>query len=228
MPTNSTDGRWAQPTPQTMADRPNIQTRVPHVLEEPGAQAGARVYADAFLQAAEGKTDELLEEFTSLQDDVLSKQPEFARLLMGRSLGREEKVRLINQVIAPRASELFANFLRVLARHDRLDLLPSILHEVHIRHERAMGRRRVTVTSAVPLNEETLARLRDRLKAGLSFDPVIIPKVDPKVLGGLVIQVGDTVYDTSLRARLSQLRSRLRQRSLHEIQSGRDRFRHSA
>lgn len=211
-----------------MADRSDLQTRIPSVLEEPGAQAGARIYADAFLQAAEGQTGELLEEFTSLHDDVLAKQPEFARMLMGRSLGREEKVRLINQVIAPHASDLFANFLRVLARHDRLDLLPSILHEAHVRQERAAGRRRVTVTSAVPLNEETMTRLRERLRVALSFEPVIIPKVDPKVLGGLVIQVGDTVYDTSLRARLNQLRSRLRQRSLYEIQSGRDRFRHSA
>jgi len=208
-----------------MAD---LQTRVRSVMEDPAAQAGARVYADAFLQAAGGRPDELLEEFTSFQDDVLATQPEFGRLLMGRSLSRDEKVRLVDKVIAPQASDLFANFLRVLARHDRLDLLPSILHEVHVKHERAAGRRRVTVTSAVPLNEETLGRLRERMRAALSFDPVIIPKVDPKVLGGLVIQVGDTVYDTSLRARLNQLRSRLRQRSLYEIQSGRDRFRHSA
>lgn len=211
-----------------MADTPKVQTRIRSVMEDPAAQAGARVYADAFLQAAGARTEELIEEFTSFQDDVLAKQPEFARLLMGRSLSRDEKVRLIDRVVASQASDLFANFLRVLARHDRLDLLPSILHEVHVKQERAGGRQRVTVTSAVPLTEETLARLRERLRVALSFDPVIIPKVDPKVLGGLVIQVGDTVYDTSLRARLNQLRSRLRQRSLYEIQSGRDRFRHSA
>lgn len=211
-----------------MAENSQVQTRPPSVMDDPVAQAGARVYADAFLQAAGGRADELLEEFTSLHDDVLAKQPEFARLLTGRSLGRDEKVRLIDRVIAPRASDLFANFLRVLARHERLDLLPSILHEAHVKRERAAGRRRVTVTSAVPLTEETTGRLRDRLKAALRFDPVIIPKVDPKVLGGLVIQVGDTVYDNSLRARLNQLRGRLRQRSLYEIQSGRDRFRHPA
>jgi F-type H+-transporting ATPase subunit delta len=211
-----------------MSDRPELQTRVPSVLEDPGSKAVARVYADAFLQAAGDGAGELLEEFTSLQDDVLAKQPEFARLLTGRSLSRDEKVRLIDKVIAPRASELFTSFLRVLARHDRLDVLPAILHEAHVRHEKALGRRRVTVTSAVPLSEDALARVRDRIRSTLSFEPVIVPNVDPKVLGGLVIQVGDTVYDTSLRARLNQLRTRLRQRSSYEIQSGRDRFSHSA
>jgi F-type H+-transporting ATPase subunit delta len=45
-------------------------------------------------------------------------------------------------------------------------------------------------------------------------------------LGGIVIRVGDTIYDSSLALRIKQLRERLRQRSLHEIQSGRDRFGH--
>lgn len=211
-----------------MSDRPKLQTRIPSVLEDPGAQAVARIYADAFLQAAGERGGELLEEFTSLYDDVLARNPDFARLLAGRSLNRDEKVRLIDATIATQASEIFTSFLRVLARHDRLDLLPTILHEAHVRHERALGRRRVVVTSAVPLDEATIERIRASLAAALPFEPVLIPNHDPKVLGGLVIQVGDTVYDTSLRARLNQLRARLRERSSYEIQSGRDRFRHSA
>ncbi len=211
-----------------MSDRPKLQTRVPSVLEDPSAQAVARVYADAFLKAAGEQGEELLEEFTSLYDDVLSRNPDFARLLVGRSLGRDEKIRLIDATVATQASDLFASFLRVLARHDRLELLPNILHESHVRRERALGRQRVIITSAVPLDETALEKIRQRLATVLSFEPVLIPIHDPKVLGGLVIQIGDTVYDTSLRARLNQLRARLRERSSYEIQSGRDRFRHSA
>ena len=66
-----------------------------------------------------------------------------------------------------------------------------------------------------------------RLKELFPFQPVLEPAVDPSLLGGLRIRVGDTVYDGSLRARLKQLRHRVRERSLHEIQSGRDRFSHS-
>lgn len=210
-----------------MPDHPEVQTRIPHVLEDPSSQAIARVYADAFLKSGGEGVDDLLEEFTSFHDDVLETQPEFRRLLLGDVLGRDEKLRLIDRTLVGHGSDLFVNFLRVLARHGRLNLLPVILKTSHISREKELGRRRVTVTSAVPLSEEMQGRLRERLKATLSFEPILIPEVDPKVLGGLVIQVGDTVYDTSLRARLSQLRSKLRQRSLHEIQSGRDRFRHS-
>jgi probable F420-dependent oxidoreductase len=58
------------------------------------------------------------------------------------------------------------------------------------------------------------------------FDAILETSQDPELIGGMVIQVGDTVYDASLKTRISQLRDRLRQRSLNEVQSGRDRFSH--
>ena len=202
-------------------------TYIPSVLEDPSTRSIARVYAAAFLRAGGDDASGVLEELTSFHDDVLATQPEFARLMTGGMLGIEDSLRLIEKTVAPLASPTFTNFLRVLARHGRLGLLPQILQEAHLAHERASGKQRVEVTAAVPLSDAQLANIRERLAAALPFEPILIPKVDPKVLGGLVIQVGDTVYDTSVRARLNQLRGRLRQRSLYEIQSGRDRFRHS-
>ncbi len=120
------------------------------------------------------------------------------------------------------------NFLRVLARHDRLDLLPLILRESRLKHELASGKRRVQVRSARELTEEMKQRIRKQLAETLNFDPILETRVDPSLLGGVVIRIGDTVYDSTLRSRMKQLRERMRQRSLHEIQSGRDRFSHSA
>ena len=202
--------------------------RITSVLEDPSSRAVARTYADAFLQAAggaDGGADGALGEFTSFHDDVLQSNPAFARLLTGSLANRDEKLAMIDRVVAPRASALFTNFLRVLARHDRLGLLPQILGESHVRRERELGQRRVTVTSAVPLDDARLAQVRARLDAALPFEPVVQPEVDPSLLGGLVIRIGDTVYDTSLRAKLRQLRTRLKAKATDEIQRGRDRFR---
>ena len=208
-----------------MADQ-QAQSRVPSVMEDPSTRSIARVYADALLRAAGDRAGEVLEEFTSFHDDVLARQPRYARLMTGRSISEDEALRLIDKTVGPFGSAVFTNFLRVLARHRRLDLIPLILSEAHLAHERASGRRRVEVTSAVPLSDEQQARIAERLRAAFPFEPILIPRVDPKVLGGLVVQVGDTVYDSSVRSRLNQLRDRMRQRSLHEIQRGRDRFRH--
>jgi len=203
------------------------KTRPSHVLEDPSANVVARVYANAFLNAAgEAGQAEALEEFTSFVDDVLRPNPEFARLLTTEVTGREEKLGLIDRVVAPTGSERFTNFLRVLARHERLELLPLILGETWLEHEKRAGRQRVIVRTAAALDEKRLDGIRERLAAALPFEPILIPEVDETLVGGLVVQIGDTVHDGSLRTRIRDLKDRLRERYLNEIQSGRDRFSH--
>jgi F-type H+-transporting ATPase subunit delta len=201
--------------------------RIPSVMDDPSAQAIARTYADAFLDAAAATGGSAaLEDLGSFVEDVLQKIPDLQEIFVSGAIGREERLGLIDRVVAPRASELLTNFLRVLARHDRLDLLPAILHEARILEETRSGRRRVEVRVARELDQAAEVRIRDRLAAALSFTPILEIRVDPKLLGGIVIRVGDTVYDSSLATRIKQLRERMQQRSLHEVQSGRDRFGH--
>jgi F-type H+-transporting ATPase subunit delta len=208
-----------------MSDQKADPTRIGSVMEDPSAQAIARTYADALLNAASaGGTESALEELGSFVDDVLLKVAGLHEIFNSLVIGRDEKIRLIDRVIAPRASELVTNFLRVLARHGRLDLLPAILREARVRDEIRRGRRRIQVVSARPLDAQAESRIRMRLAESLPFDPILETQVDPSLLGGIVIRVGDTVYDSSLAMRIKQLRERLKQRSLHEIQSGRDRF----
>jgi F-type H+-transporting ATPase subunit delta len=204
-----------------------VHTRPPSVMQDPSAQQIARVYADAFLRAAAAiGAPQALEEYASFLTDVLDRQPEFASLLYSRVMGRDEKIKMIDRIVAPHSSEVFANFLRVLARHERLDLLPLVFRESQQRHETLSGRRRVQVTSARALSDSAQHKIKSQLVESFPFEPILETSVDESLLGGLVIRIGDTVYDTSLRTRLRQLRGRLLQRSLHEIQSGRDRFSH--
>ena len=211
-----------------MAGKSQIKTRIESVMEDPHRGAVARVYADAFLNAIPAtELDEALAEFRSFIEGVLEKQHDFAQLVRSDMVSRDQKLHLIDRIVAGRASELFTNFLRVLARHDRLNLLPLILAQCGIEAEKRSGRKRVQVISAQPLSEADLNKIRERLTAALAIQPVLEAAVDPSILGGLRIRVGDTVYDGSLRARLKQLRHRVRERSLHEIQSGRNRFSHS-
>jgi F-type H+-transporting ATPase subunit delta len=201
-------------------------TRPDHVLDDPSAKAVARMYSQAYLDAV-GATPGGLEEFTSFVDDVLRKFPDFDRLLTGEVTGREDKLALIERVVAPRATPLFTSFLRVLARHDRLNLLPLILGEAWLESERRNGKRRVTVRSASPLSEAQLARVKSKIAESIAEEPILLSVVDESLIGGLVIQVGDTVHDGSVRTRIKNLGNRLKEKYVHEIQSGRNRFSHS-
>jgi F-type H+-transporting ATPase subunit delta len=212
-----------------MAEPEAIQTRVRSVLEDPSAQVIANVYADSFLTAAEKASVEggmhgALEEFTSFMDDVLKAHPQLREILSSRIIKRDRKLGLINRVVGPHGSPFFTNFLRVLCQHERLNLLPVILQQTWRKYEFRSGRRPVGIRSAKPLSEAVLNQVRQQLTASLPFEPILKPEVDESLLGGLVIEIGDTVYDTSLRTRVNQLRDNLRRRSQNEVQRQRDRF----
>src|SRR5579871_3374398 len=105
------------------------KTKVPSVMDDPREQSVAKVYATAYLDAAgESEAQAAVEELGSFIDDVLGTQPELDRLLRGTSLGRDDKLKLIDRILSGRASEKFISLLKVLARHDRLALLPAIRH----------------------------------------------------------------------------------------------------
>ena len=132
-----------------MADVPE-NSRIDSVLDDPGTVAIARVYSEAFLDAAGDKAAEGIEEFTSLLEDVLAANPQFESMLITGLSNRDEKIGFIDRAIAPHSSEFFANYLRVLAQHDRLDLLKEILASARLEFEKRNGQQRVQVVSAKP------------------------------------------------------------------------------
>ena len=202
-----------------------LKTRPDHVLEDPGAQAVAGLYARSFLDAAKGAgATDAVEELDSFIDDVLVGHPEFRQVLTADSIGRDDRVALVDRAIAPHCSEFFANFLKVLIRHGRIELLEQIRSVVTTVRETEAGKQRVQVRSAKPLSDASRQQISEQLKSKLGFDPILIESVEESLIGGLVIQVGDTVYDSSLRTRVKTLAGRLTERTLNEIQSGRDRF----
>ena len=203
------------------------KTRPDHVLEDPGAKAVASLYARSYLETADASgLDGALDELASFVDDVLVQYPEFREILVSDSVGRDEKLALIDRALAPNCSEFFANFLKVLLRHGRIGMIEQIRQVVEKLKEEQAGQQRVRVRSAKALSDGSRQQIVDQLKSKLGFDPILVESVDESLIGGLILQVGDTVYDSSLRTRVKTLASRLTERTFNEIQSGRDRFSH--
>jgi F-type H+-transporting ATPase subunit delta len=197
-----------------------------HPAADVGAQRVARVYAEALLNAAEkqGQADAVLEDLEGLVRDVFRADPQLEVFLASGIVSRHNKAAVIRSVFDGRASEPFVNFLLVLNAHERLDLLRPILAALReLRDERA-HRIRVRVRTAVPLADDQRGRLEQELREAFRLEPVLDTRVDPDLLGGLVVQVGDWLYDASVRTQLENLRNQLIARSTHEIQSRRDRF----
>jgi F-type H+-transporting ATPase subunit delta len=191
-----------------------------------GAQRVAGVYAEALLDAADrvGQADALTNEFDSLMHDVLPKCADFATVLASGAVGRNNKADLLQRSLAGKVSELFLNFFLVLNNHERLDLLTNIYVEFHRLRDRRANRVPVEVRTAVPMADDQRNRLTGELRALLQQEPILQLKVDPELIGGMVVRTGDLLFDGSVRSRLNLIRNEVIARSSHEIQSGRDRF----
>jgi F-type H+-transporting ATPase subunit delta len=190
----------------------------------------ARRYAEALVSAAEkeGSVDAALAELAEIQRDVLKAFPALAQILVSRRVSTARKDKILTDVFDRRASSLVTRFLRVLNRHERLDLLDAVVSEARSTWDRRNRRVPVQVVSAMPLDDNQLQTLRDRLARLTGANPILKVAVDRDLIAGLVVQVGDNRYDASARSRLTQLRQRLIEGKTHEIQSRRDQLTDSA
>jgi F-type H+-transporting ATPase subunit delta len=194
--------------------------------ENVGSQNVAAVYAKAYLGATEaaGSTDAALAELESLVSDVLDKLPRLDAILSSGLVSADQKIELIDKAVGTKATPLLRNFLNVLARHGRLDILRSVRSEAKKIVDKLRGRFRVHVTTAAELDGQLQQQLSETLRGMLGGEPVLVVNTRPELIGGIVLRVGDTVYDGSVATRLARIRDQMIDRSVHEIQSGRDRF----
>ena len=202
----------------------------PQTAMDPGAQRVAGVYAKAFLAAAVklGVAEAALAELEGIDREVLQRFPRLVAVLASIFINAEEKIKIVDRTFSGRVSPVVLNFLRVLAQHERLDTLRDIVRVAREQYAVICGLVQVEVTTATALSDELAAKIKEQLRGMLGGEPVLIPRIKPELIGGVVLRVGDSVYDGSVAARLADVRGRIINRSVHEIQSRRDSFRHPA
>jgi F-type H+-transporting ATPase subunit delta len=213
-----------------MSDSAGAVTTEVHQVVTGQAVEIARRYALALIDAAAptGDADSVLQELEEIQRDVLQAFPRFAQVLASSQVSTAHKDQILVELFEKRASSLVLRFLRVLNRHERPGLLDLVIREARSIWEKRNKRIPVQVRSAVPMGETQLKTLRDRLAGLTGATPILQVSIDPDLIAGLVIQVGDQRYDLSVKSRLAQLRQRLIEGKTHEIQSRRDQFSHPA
>jgi F-type H+-transporting ATPase subunit delta len=197
-----------------------------NVALDSGRQHLGAVYAKALVGAAEklNQTDSVLEELGSLVDDVLDKLPLFDQALSSPRVSQDEKIALLDRSLGGKMSPTLLNFLKVVARHDRLDFLRAIRRAADKLHNQLRGRVEVLVESAAPLNNALAERITARLTQLLGKQVVLTSEINPDLLGGLVVRLGDTVYDGSLAGQLNRMRSVTLEQTMQSIRTSLERF----
>jgi len=193
------------------------------------AEKIAEVYAKAYLDAVTGRggsIDDAVVEFASLVE-VLKSQPQFSAVLASAMIATNEKVALLEKAIASSASPLFWNFLQIVAKRNRLDLLLPIFSQAQCLLDERRRRIPVIITAATEVDSQLFTALSEKLRNILGGEPIIRSVIDPEVIGGLVVRVGDTVYDASVSTQLQNVCRQMIERSAQEIQNRRENFRGS-
>ena len=186
----------------------------------------AEIYAKALIGAAKemgASYKELWEEYDSFID-VCNAFPALEKILASAITPAEEKKRILDEVCVS-ASPVFSNFLKVLARRERFYMLRYIRKSCRELDKIRRGSVPIQITTATSLSEETKNSLTANLKKLVGGEPEFSVKVDPETIGGIIVRVGDVVYDASIATQLNKVRQDIIDRSAHEIQNRRDCFR---
>lgn len=181
----------------------------------------ARTYAEALFRVAEEKRAaeevlEQLEELVRLGDE----HPGFRRAFLSPLASPAQRAQGIERLLRGRAQDVLVDFYQVLNRKGRPTLLPAVAEAYREVLQEARGIVDVYVESAAALGDSDRQRLQQAILARTGLKSRLLERVEPDLLGGLVLRIRDAKFDTSLKTKLERLRVALLERGSSEIIRG--------
>jgi F-type H+-transporting ATPase subunit delta len=170
----------------------------------------ARNYAQALLALARKAED--LAAWGRMIDDVanaIERDDRLRRFLEAPQISAAQKNAVLAKAFEDRAPRLFLRFLQRLVMNRRQMLIPEIANEYRDLVDEVEGRVHAQVTLAKPVDEEQRAAIARQLTHTLGQPVVPEVRINPNILGGIIVRVGDRVMDGSVRRRLGLLRNRM-------------------
>lgn len=158
------------------------------------------------IARADGDVDAWVEAVSGLE--ALTAERRYVEAMQGDGMTDEQFVAIVRRVV-PQATQKQLNLFRLLRRKNRLSLGSSIASYVRELVDEQRGILRAVVTSAVELDEERVRQVREKIATDTGREVQLETRVDPSILGGLTVRIGDQMLDGSTRTRLQNLRAQL-------------------
>jgi F-type H+-transporting ATPase subunit delta len=168
----------------------------------------AQRYASALLDLAEGEgvTADVERDLTAFEG-MIAESKDLVRLVKSPAFSAEEQLAALSALLDKAGiTGLAANFVKLATRNRRLFVLPDMIKAFRALLAEKRGEETAEVTSAAALSDEHVAALKEALSASTGKTINVAAKVDPALIGGLVVKVGSRMIDTSLRTKLNSLK----------------------
>ena len=170
----------------------------------------ARNYADALFTAGEHSGD--TERFAGLLEAVagaIEGDERIRVMLDSPRVPKATKQRILATALRPRAPEAFIRFLGAVVRRGRQALIPGINAAYHGLLDEKLHRVHAGVVLARKPDKRLLNEIARRLSAAVRQEVILHPREDPRILGGVIVRIGDRVMDGSVRHKMLQLRKQM-------------------
>jgi F-type H+-transporting ATPase subunit delta len=179
-----------------------------------------RRYAQALYEEARDQGHlSMVDEDVAFLRESLDQAPQLERVLKSPVIPQKKKQGVLESLVKPRVGALTYRFVELLLSKDREEILERMLRAYRTLRDRQEGIVEAEVRTAHPLSEEEGARLEEAV-GRITGKPNVRLQTErePDLIGGVVVRVGDTVYDGSVRHQLASLRDRLvRQADVAEV-----------
>lgn len=180
----------------------------------------AKLYAASLWEVAvkQGKQKEIVDEFNEFVDEVLLVGGQELRTYFNIvAVDQQQRAAFIEKTFRGNASDLLCNFFLTLNKHSRLNLvLPSrkVLNDLWGASQNQVA---VTARTATAIPADQMESLKKSIAEKFKIVPILLNEVDPAVLGGIWLRVGEKVYDRTLRSDLLRLKENILSRRPNEI-----------
>lgn len=177
-----------------------------------GAEQLGTTYARALVGAAKnaGVADDVIGQLGRLVDEYLGGSPQLRAAFASPRVDESEKLRVIDRIFGDEFHPILTKFLKVMASRDRLAFVSAVRNAADDIHDEMMGRIVAQVRTAVPLDDAMRSQISDRLGSAMNKEVRLRESVDPDLIGGMVIRVGDRVFDSSVSNQLDKMAKRTR------------------
>lgn len=187
------------------------------------SDAVAEIYAKSLFQLAHEQggaqaVQSTLDELKSLRGLVRSDK-QATEFFSSRIIALKHKQAVLEKALRGRLSDLSVNFILLLNRKGRLAHYPVMVQAFDEIVQETLGRVDISVQTAQPLDDAQADDLRRRLSAAMGREVVMHAKVDPAMLGGLRVQLGDRLIDASVSSKLRRAKDQFEQSGLPAIRA---------
>lgn len=170
----------------------------------------AKKYSKALFSLAEEKDKfiKFKKDLNSIKE-AFTEHKEFKNVLFHPRIKIEEKKRIFDRIFEEEISQEIYNFIQLLIDKRRIFYIKAIINQFNDLVNDREKILEIEVVSAIELEEDMKDRLKDKLEKGMEYEIILNNTVDPEILGGLVLKIGDKIIDGSIQHELNTISEKI-------------------